>query len=74
MWVIAFRGPITSLAEILRWFFRAWLPHAGCEALYGYDLEVYPADFDPLAPEVAMEYWIPVKLSQPLIARHAPNG
>ncbi len=72
--VIAFRGPITSLAEILRWFFRAWLPHAGCEALYGYDLEVYPADFDPLAPEVAMEYWIPVKLSQPLIARHAPNG
>jgi len=72
--VIAFRGPITSLADILRWFFRAWLPHAGCEALYGYDLEIYPPDFDPLAPEVAMEYWIPVKLSQPLIARHAPNG
>lgn len=72
--VISFHGPIRALPGILRWFFRAWLPHAGCEALYGHDLEVYPPDFDPLAPEVSMEYWIPVTLRQPLIARHAPNG
>lgn len=72
--VISFRGPLAALAEVLKWFFRAWLPHAGCEALYGYDLEIYPPDFDPLAPEVSMEYWVPVRLCRPLIAPHAPNG
>lgn len=72
--VLSFRGPITSLADILTWFFQAWLPHAGCQAVYGYDLEVYPPGFDPAAPEVSMEYWVPVKLVEPLIARHAPNG
>ena len=72
--VISFRGPIASLPDTLRWFFSNWLPHAGCQALYGYDLEVYPPDFDPLAPEVAMEYWIPVTLHEPIFPRHAPNG
>jgi AraC family transcriptional regulator len=72
--IVSFCGPLSSLAEVLRWFFRAWLPHAGCKAIYGFDLEIYPADFDPQAPEVNMEYWIPVTLSEPLIARHAPIG
>jgi len=72
--VISFQGPIRSLADILKWFFNAWLPHAGCSAVYGYDLEVYPPGFDPEAPEVSMEYWIPVTLNEPLIARHAPIG
>lgn len=72
--VISFRGPMASLPDILKWFFSAWLPHAGCKALYGYDLEVYPAGFDPLAPEAAMEYWIPVTLDEPIFARHAPIG
>lgn len=72
--VISFQGPIQSLSEILKWFFTAWLPHAGCNAVYGYDLEVYPPDFDASAPEVAMEYWIPVTLNEPFIARHAPIG
>lgn len=72
--VISFQGPIQSLSEILKWFFTAWLPHAGCNAVYGYDLEVYPPDFDAGAPEVAMEYWIPVTLNEPFIARHAPIG
>jgi len=72
--VISFRGPIASLPDTLTWFFSHWLPHAGCQAIYGYDLEVYPPDFDPLAPEVAMEYWIPVTLHEPIFARHAPNG
>jgi len=72
--VISFHGPIQSLSEILKWFFRAWLPHAGCNADYGYDLEVYPPDFDASAPEESMEYWIPVTLNEPLIARHAPIG
>lgn len=72
--VISFRGPMASLADVLRWFFRAWLPHAGCEALYGFDLEVYPPGFDPQAPEVTMEYWVPVRLSRPFISAHAPNG
>jgi len=72
--VISFRGPMSSLPDILKWFFSNWLPHAGCKALYDYDLEVYPAGFDPLAPEVAMEYWIPVTLDEPFIARHAPIG
>ena len=72
--VISFVGPLRSLADILKWFFSAWLPHAGCNAVYGYDLEVYPPGFDPEAPEVSMEYWIPVTLHEPLIARHAPIG
>lgn len=72
--VISFQGPIQSLSEILKWFFDAWLPHAGCKALYGYDLEVYPPGFDASAPEVSMEYWIPVTLNEPFIARHAPIG
>lgn len=72
--VISFQGPIQSLADILKWFFSAWLPYAGCNAVYGYDLEVYPPGFDPKAPEVSMEYWIPVTLNEPLIARHAPIG
>lgn len=72
--VISFQGPIQSLSEILKWFFTAWLPQAGCNAVYGYDLEVYPPDFDANAPEVAMEYWIPVTLNEPFIARHAPIG
>lgn len=72
--VISFQGPIQSLSEILKWFFTAWLPHAGCNAVYGHDLEVYPPDFDAGAPEVAMEYWIPVTLNEPFIARHAPIG
>jgi AraC family transcriptional regulator len=72
--VISFQGPIRSLSEILKWFFKAWLPHAGCNAVYGYDLEVYPPGFDAEAPEVTMEYWIPVTLNEPFIARHAPIG
>lgn len=65
--VVSFQGPIRSLAEILKWFFNAWLPHAGCKAVYGFDLEVYPPEFDARAPEVSMEYWIPVVLETPLI-------
>ena len=72
--VISFQGPMASLSDILKWFFSAWLPYAGCKAIYGYDLEVYPPGFDPRAPEVAMEYWLPVTLNKPLILRHAPIG
>ena len=72
--VVSFRGPMASLAAILEWFFDTWLPHANCKPLYGYDLEIYPAGFDSLAPEVAMEYWVPVTLSEPLISRYAPIG
>ncbi|RKR72122.1 helix-turn-helix domain-containing protein [Marinobacter nauticus] len=71
--VISFRGPLASLSDILQWFFDAWLPNAGCSALNGYDLEVYPAGFDPSAPEIAMEYWIPVRLVRPLIGGYAPK-
>ncbi|MCK0163804.1 AraC family transcriptional regulator [Marinobacter sp. S6332] len=71
--VIAFHGPLLSLPDILKWFFQAWLPNSGCEALHAYDLEIYPPGLTPSAPEVSMEYWIPVKLSRPLISWDAPN-
>jgi len=71
--VIAFHGPLASLAEILKWFFQAWLPNSGCEALHAYDLEIYPPGLIPSAPHVSMEYWIPVKLCRPMISWDAPN-
>ncbi len=71
--VIAFHGPLASLADVLKWFFRAWLPNSGCEALHAYDLEIYPPGLTPSAPQVSMEYWIPVKLCRPMISRDAPN-
>ncbi|MDO6822626.1 helix-turn-helix domain-containing protein [Marinobacter sp. 1_MG-2023] len=71
--VIAFHGPLASLADVLKWFFRAWLPNSGCEALNAQDLEIYPPGLNPSASEVSMEYWIPVKLCQPIISWNAPN-
>lgn len=71
--VIAFCGPLASMADVLQWFFQIWLPDSGCEVLDGYDLEVYPPGLNPSAPQVSMEYWIPVKLCRPIISWNAPN-
>lgn len=71
--VLAFHGPLASLPDVLKWFFQAWLPNSGCEALHACDLEIYPPGLTPSAPQVSMEYRIPAKLYRPMISWDAPN-
>lgn len=61
--VIPFQGPLHALDKTLDWFIHHWLPASGYRGCHGYDLEIYPAGFDPRDPHARMEYWVPVAFS-----------
>ncbi|KKD00485.1 AraC family transcriptional regulator [Photobacterium halotolerans] len=58
--VIPYSGPIHQLDKVLHWFIAAWLPESGYQGIDGYELEIYPPQFDVSNPAHSMAYWLPV--------------
>lgn len=59
--VIPHTGLATHLDLTLKWFLSTWLPQSDYQAIEGFDLEVYQADFDIHSDDSAMEFWIPIQ-------------
>ncbi|MCF7483028.1 AraC family transcriptional regulator [Vibrio sp. J1-1] len=59
--VITHSGRISKLAETLEWFILHWLPNSNYRSLDGYELEIYPQDYQPESENAQMQYWLPVK-------------
>ncbi|WP_325892405.1 AraC family transcriptional regulator [Grimontia sp. NTOU-MAR1] len=55
------KGPIERLPHTLEWFILHWLPNSGYRGMDGYELEVYPSNYEPLSPHADMEYWVPIQ-------------
>lgn len=58
--VVKHKGAISGLPNTLQWFILNWLPNSGYRGIDGYELEIYPDDYQPLSDESHMEYWIPI--------------
>ena len=54
------KGPIGTLPKTLRWFLLHWLPGSGYRGLDGYELEVYPDNYQADSESAEMEYWVPI--------------
>ncbi|WP_017221473.1 helix-turn-helix domain-containing protein [Moritella dasanensis] len=59
--VIPFTGPIKQLEQVLAWLFSHWLPDSDYDSIDGYELEIYPANYDPEDATSYMEYWLPIE-------------
>lgn len=59
--IIKHKGPISDLANTIEWFIYVWLPESNFVGIDGYELEVYPTDFDCQSLVAEMEYWLPIK-------------
>lgn len=49
------------LNETMSFIYDKWLPNSEHVREAGFELEVYPPDFDPLSPNAQLEIWVPVK-------------
>ena len=58
--VVKHKGPIRGLPKTLSWFVLNWLPYSGYRGIDGYELEVYPQEYQPQSEDAEMEYWIPI--------------
>lgn len=61
--VIKHRGPVSHLPKTLEWFVLHWLPNSAYRGVDGFELECYPAQYNPAAHDAVMEYWVPIALS-----------
>lgn len=59
--VIPVVGPINQLDKVLIWLLSCWLPQSNYCGIDGYELEIYPANYNSQDPESQMEYWLPIK-------------
>ncbi|MDO6708845.1 AraC family transcriptional regulator [Photobacterium sp. 1_MG-2023] len=59
--VIHYSGPIHQLDTVLHWFIAAWLPESSYRGVDGFELEIYPPQFDPDNPAHQMTYWLPIE-------------
>lgn len=58
--VLKHRGPVVELPRSLEWFMLHWLPSSGYRGVDRFELECYPAGYDPVSLEAVMEYWVPI--------------
>lgn len=58
--VLKHRGPVIELPKSLEWFMIHWLPNSSYRGVDGFELECYPAEYNPLSPDAVMEYWVPI--------------
>ncbi len=59
--VITHSGRVSKLTETLEWFILHWLPNSNYRGIDGYELEIYPPDYQPESENAQMQYWLPVK-------------
>lgn len=59
--VLTYQGPIQGLKSQLQWLITHWLPQSGYCGVDGFELEIYPADFQIQDKAAKMEYWLPIK-------------
>lgn len=59
--VLTHVGTVTALAESVRWLLLEWLPQSNYQAIDGYELEVYPPNYQIYSDESQMEYWLPIE-------------
>ena len=59
--VIPFTGPIKQLEQVLAWLFSHWIPDSNYDSVDGYELEIYPVNYDPEDSSSYMEYWLPIE-------------
>jgi AraC family transcriptional regulator len=58
--VLKHRGPVVELPKSLEWFMIHWLPNSSYRGVDGFELECYPAEYNPLSSDAVMEYWVPI--------------
>ncbi|MGI9947290.1 AraC family transcriptional regulator [Vibrio hyugaensis] len=59
--VITHIGKASKLAQTLEWFIMRWLPFSNYRGVDGYELEIYPADYQADKEDAQMQYWLPVE-------------
>ncbi|MGR3021171.1 AraC family transcriptional regulator [Vibrio vulnificus] len=59
--IVKHKGPIERLPKTLEWFIIHWLPNSGYRGIDGYELEVYPSDYQLNSLNAEMEYWVPIQ-------------
>lgn len=59
--VLAHKGPIDGLKNKLEWLFTEWLPQSGYRGIDGFELEIYPANYQMHSADAYMEYWLPIQ-------------
>ncbi|MEX3073126.1 helix-turn-helix domain-containing protein [Vibrio alginolyticus] len=65
--VVTHIGKATGLAKTLEWFILDWLPYSNYRGVDGYELEIYPEDYQLDSNSAQMQYWLPVKCIAPLL-------
>ncbi|MBM6550662.1 AraC family transcriptional regulator [Marinomonas ostreistagni] len=58
--VIPIEGDVRQIEQALRWFMHTWLPNSTYRGVAGFELEIYPSDYDPALSSSHMEYWLPI--------------
>lgn len=59
--VITVKGEVSQLEYAVKWFILHWLPESNYRSVAGFELEVYPPNYDPMSQDGYMEYWLPVQ-------------
>ncbi|WP_245879967.1 AraC family transcriptional regulator [Vibrio gangliei] len=59
--VLTHYGPIHGLKSKLEWLFTHWLPQSGYRGIDGFELEIYPHDYQAQDDQAQMEYWLPIE-------------
>lgn len=59
--VITVKGEVSLLEQAVKWFILHWLPESNYHGVAGYELELYPPNYNPLDPNGYMEYWLPIE-------------
>lgn len=59
--VLPHKGPIDGLKDKLEWLFTHWLPQSGYRGVDGFELEIYPANYQMNSVDAYMEYWLPIE-------------
>ncbi|HCH02784.1 MAG TPA: AraC family transcriptional regulator [Vibrio sp.] len=59
--VLPHKGPIDGLKDKLEWLFTHWLPQSGYRGVDGFELEIYPENYQMNSADAYMEYWLPIE-------------
>lgn len=58
--VIPVTGDVRQIEQAFLWFITHWLPSSRYRGVAGFELEVYPHDYNPRDLDSYMEYWLPI--------------
>lgn len=69
--VIPVKGDARQIEPAFMWCLQHWLPNSQYRGINGFELEIYPSDYQAESDQSYMEYWLPVTPRQ---INNAPFG